>query len=185
MSSVEAMRASALATINDVAKAAKTGKTSVSRYLSGEQHLLSEDHKRRIELAIQQLDHWPSRMARSLEGGQTRLIGLILADVANPYSVEVIRGIEAACRQHGFTLLVCNTNSEVNQEQHYRQLLSSCRVKGIVVNAVGMREGALSPLQQSMLPMVLIDRKITDYACDVVGLNNHEAATTATEHLLQ
>lgn len=124
-------------------------------------------------------------MARSLKDAQTRLIGLILADVTNPYSVGVMRGIEVACCQHGFTLLVCNTNSEVNQEQHYLQLLSSYRVEGIVVNAVGMREGTLPPLQQPMLPMMLIDRNIPDFACDVVGLNNHEAATTATEHPLQ
>jgi LacI family transcriptional regulator, kdg operon repressor len=185
VSSVKAIRASGRATISDVAKTAKTGKTSVSRYLNGEQHLLSDDLKQRIEQAILQLDYRPSQMARSLKGGQTRLIGLIIADITNPYSVDVMRGIEAACRQHGFTLLVCNTNNEVNQEQHYLQLLSSYRVEGIVVNAVGMREEALSTLQQSMLPMVLIDRKIHDFACDVVGLNNHEAATTATEHLLQ
>ncbi|HEO9035391.1 TPA: LacI family DNA-binding transcriptional regulator [Serratia marcescens] len=185
MSTVKATRASGRATISDVASIAKTGKTSVSRYLNGEQHLLSDDLKQRIEQAIRQLDYRPSQMARSLKGGQTRLIGLILADITNPYSVDVMRGIEAACRQHGFTLLVCNTNNEVNQEQHYLQLLSSYRVEGIVVNAVGMREEALSTLQQSMLPMVLIDRKIPDFACDVVGLNNREAATVATEHLLQ
>lgn len=185
MSSVKASRAAGRATISDVAKAAKTGKTSVSRYLNGEQHLLSDDLKRRIQQAISQLDYRPSQMARSLKGGQTRLIGLIIADITNPYSVDVMRGIEAACRQHGFTLLVCNTNNEVNQEQHYLQLLSSYRVEGIVVNAVGMREDALSALHQSQLPMVLIDRKIPDFTCDVVGLNNHEAATRATEHLLQ
>ncbi|MFI8416024.1 LacI family DNA-binding transcriptional regulator [Serratia sp. NPDC078593] len=185
MSSVKAARASGRATISDVAKAAKTGKTSVSRYLNGEQHLLSDDLKHRIEHAIQQLDYRPSQMARSLKGGQTRLIGLIIADITNPYSVDVMRGVEAACRQHGFTLLVCNTNNELNQEQHYLQLLSSYRVEGIVVNAVGMREDALSTLQQSQLPMVLIDRKIPDFACDVVGLNNHEATILATEHLLQ
>ena len=78
---------------------------------------------------------------------------------------------------------MCNTNNEVNQEQHYLQLLSSYRVEGIVVNAVGMREEALSTLQQSMLPMVLIDRKIPDFACDVVGLNNREAATVASAWL--
>ncbi|WP_199063482.1 LacI family DNA-binding transcriptional regulator [Serratia sp. ASV30] len=185
MSSDKATRASGRATISDVAKHAQTGKTSVSRYLNGEQHLLSDALKQRIDMAIQQLDYRPSQMARSLKGGQTRLIGLIIADITNPYSVDVMRGIEAACRQHGFTLLVCNTNNEINQEQHYLQLLSSYRVEGIVVNAVGMREDALSMLQQSMLPMVLIDRKIPDFACDVVGLNNHEATATATEHLLQ
>ncbi|KAA8997435.1 LacI family DNA-binding transcriptional regulator [Affinibrenneria salicis] len=178
-------RAAGRATISDVARTARTGKTSVSRYLNGEQHLLSDALKQRIEQAIRQLDYRPSQMARSLKGGQTRLIGLIIADITNPYSVDVMRGIEAACRQHGLTLLVCNTNNEVNQEQHYLQLLSSYRVEGIVVNAVGMREEALSMLQQSQLPMVLIDRKIPDFACDMVGLNNHEAASQATSHLLQ
>ncbi|WNN44360.1 MULTISPECIES: LacI family DNA-binding transcriptional regulator [Winslowiella] len=177
-------RKAARATISDVANAANTGKTSVSRYLNGEQHALSADLKQRIETAIADLDYRPSQMARGLKRGRTRLIGLIIADITNPYSVDVLSGIEAACRAQGFTLLVCNTNNEVDQERHYLQLLSSYQVEGIVVNAVGMREEALNMLQQSLLPMVLIDRKIPDFACDVVGLNNAEAATAATEHLL-
>ena len=75
------------ATISDVAKAAKTGKTSVSRYLNGEQHLLSDDLKQRIEQAIQRLNYRPSQMARSLKGGQTRLIGMIIADITDRKSV--------------------------------------------------------------------------------------------------
>lgn len=172
------------ATISDVARSARTGKTSVSRYLNGEQHLLSADLKARIEQAIAELNYRPSQMARGLKRGRTRLIGLIIADITNPYSVDVMCGIEAACREHGFTLLMCNTNNEVDLEQHYLQLLSSYQVEGIVVNAVGMREEALSRLQQSLLPMVLIDRKIPDFACDVVGLNNAEATEIATQHLL-
>lgn len=172
-------------TISDVAKAAKTGKTSISRYLNGEKHLLSEALLARIENAIADLDYRPSLMARSLKRGRTRLIGLIIADITNPYSVDVLSGIEAACRDKGFTPLVCNTNNEVNQEQHYLDLLRSYQVEGIVVNAVGMREEGLNRLQQSALPMVLIDRKLPDFACDVVGLDNTQAATTATEHLIE
>lgn len=171
-------------TISDVANAAKTGKTSVSRYLNGEQHLLSPDLKSRIEQAIAELNYQPSQMARGLKRGRTRLIGLIIADITNPYSVDVMCGIEAACRARGFTLLMCNTNNELDLEQHYLQLLSSYQVEGVVVNAVGMHEAALSRLQQSLLPMVLIDRKIPDFACDVVGLNNPEAAEIATRHLV-
>ena len=173
------------ATISDVARVAKTGKTSVSRYLNGEQHALSPDLKQRIEQAIAALNYRPNQMARGLKRGRTRLIGLIIADITNPYSVDVLCGIEAACRAHGFTLLVCNTNNEIDQEQHYLQLFSSYQVEGIVVNAVGMREDALNRLQQSLLPMVLIDRKIPDFSCDVVGLNNAQAATDATEHLVK
>lgn len=171
------------ATISDVARAANTGKTSVSRYLNGEQNVLSADLKQRIEQAIAELDYRPSQMARSLKRGRTRLIGLIIADITNPYSIDVLSGIEAACRARGFTLLMCNTNNEIDLEQYYLQLLSSYQVEGIVVNAVGMHEAALSQLQQSLLPMVLIDRKIPDFVCDVVGLNNQEAAAMATQHL--
>ncbi|WP_428944633.1 LacI family DNA-binding transcriptional regulator [Pantoea sp. FN060301] len=178
-------RRASRATISDVAKAANTGKTSVSRFLNGEQHVLSASLKQRIETAIAELDYRPSQMARGLKRGRTRLIGLIIADITNPYSVEVMSGIEAACRARGFTLLMCNTNNEVDQEQHYLNLLSSYQVEGIVVNAVGMREEALSQLQQSLLPMVLIDRKIPDFSCDVVGLNNREAAIQVTQHLIE
>ncbi|MFU9137672.1 LacI family DNA-binding transcriptional regulator [Erwinia tasmaniensis] len=177
-------RKAARATISDVASAAKTGKTSVSRYLNGEQHALSPDLKQRIEAAIAELNYRPSQMARGLKRGRTRLIGLIIADITNPYSIDVMNGIEAACRAQGFTLLMCNTNNEVDQEQHYLNLLSSYQVEGIVVNAVGMREEALNHLQQSLLPMVLIDRKIPDFDCDVVGLDNAGAAAMATEHLI-
>ncbi|ALR78563.1 LacI family DNA-binding transcriptional regulator [[Enterobacter] lignolyticus] len=179
------MAIKARATISDVAKAAKAGKTSISRYLNGEKHLLSDAMLARIEKAIAELDYRPSLMAQGLKHGRTRLIGLIIADITNPYSVDVLSGIEAACREQGFTPLVCNTNNEVDQEQHYLDLLRSYQVEGIVVNAVGMHEEGLNRLQQSALPMVLIDRKIPDFACDVVGLDNAQAATTATEHLVE
>ncbi len=87
------------ATISDVAKAANTGKTSISRYLNGEKHLLSDALLARIEQAIADLDYRPSLMARGLKRGRTRLIGLIIADITNPYSVNVLSGIEAACRE--------------------------------------------------------------------------------------
>lgn len=123
------MAKAARATISDVAKAAKTGKTSISRYLNGEKHLLSDDLLGRIEKAIAELDYRPSLMARGLKHGRTRLIGLIIADITNPYSVNVLSGIEAACREKGFTLLVCNTNNELDQELHYLDLLRSYQVE--------------------------------------------------------
>ncbi len=61
------MAKAARATISDVAKAAKTGKTSISRYLNGEKHLLSDDLLGRIEKAIAELDYRPSLMARGLK----------------------------------------------------------------------------------------------------------------------
>lgn len=172
------------ATISDVAKAAKTGKTSVSRYLNGEQQLLSDNLKSRIAQAISDLNYSPSQMARSLKHGRTKLIGLLIADITNPYSIEVMGGIETACRDNGFTLLICNTNNELHLEQHYLQLLSSYQVEGIIVNAANMQETAFDCIQHTAIPLTLIDRKVKNYDYDVVGLDNQLGAITLTQHLL-
>ena len=124
------------ATISDVAARANTGKTSISRYLNGELQLLSEDLKRRIEQAIAELDYRPNQMARGLKRGQTRLIGLIVADITNPYSVEVIRGVESACLRLGFMVMVCNAANSTELEKRYLQLLNGYRVDGLIVNSV-------------------------------------------------
>lgn len=71
--------------ISDVAQLAKVGKTSVSRYLNGEHHLLSEKLKERIKNAIEVLDYTPNPLARSLKNKRSKLIGLLLADINNPY----------------------------------------------------------------------------------------------------
>ncbi|MBX4372737.1 LacI family DNA-binding transcriptional regulator, partial [Mycobacterium tuberculosis] len=71
------MAKAARATISDVAKAAKTGKTSISRYLNGEKHLLSDDLLSRIEKAIAELDYEPDPAARNLRTGTTLVIGLV------------------------------------------------------------------------------------------------------------
>lgn len=84
-------------------------------------------------------------MARGLKHGRTRLIGLIIADITNPYSVNVLSGIEAACRDKGFTPLVCNTNNEVDQELHYLDLLRSCSRRDYGQRRWNARRGAEPP----------------------------------------
>ncbi|WP_241608190.1 LacI family DNA-binding transcriptional regulator [Rosenbergiella australiborealis] len=172
------------ATISDVAKAANTGKTSVSRYLNGEHQLLSDDLKHRIKQAISDLNYSPSQMARSLKHGRTKLIGLLIADITNPYSIEVMGGVETACRDNGFTLLMCNTNNKPHLEQHYLQLLSSYQVEGIIVNAANMQESAFDCIQHTQIPLTLIDRKVSNYDYDVVGLDNFQGSVDITQHLI-
>lgn len=92
----------------------------------------------------------------------------------------MLSDIEAACRDKGFTPLVCNTNNEVDQKLHHLDLLRSYQIEGIVVNAVGMRVEGLHRLLQSALPMVQIGRKIPDFDCDMVGLDNTQATSSCS-----
>ncbi|WP_211473968.1 LacI family DNA-binding transcriptional regulator [Collimonas humicola] len=172
-------------TITDVAREAKVGKTSVSRYLNGEFDSLSDALRLRIQQAISTLGFRPNQMARGLKRGRTRMVGMVVADISNPYSVEVMRGVEAACQKQGFMLMVCNSDNQLELEKRYLDLLTNYRVEGLVINPIGLPEEDLASISNTGLPLVIIDRRAVRLQCDMVGLDNRQAATLAAQHLLQ
>lgn len=155
-------------TINQVAEAAGVSKASVSRYIGGDRQLLADATARRIERAIDQLDYRPNQMARGLKRGRTRLIGMLVADILNPYSVAVMHGVETACREHGYSLVVCNTDRDDEQERHHLAALQSYNVEGLIVNTLGHHPGELRALHRE-LPMVLVDRQLAELDTDLVA----------------
>lgn len=169
-------------TINQVAEAAGVSKASVSRYIGGDRQLLADATARRIERAIDQLDYRPNQMARGLKRGRTRLIGMLVADILNPYSVAVMHGVETACREHGYSLVVCNTDRDDEQERHHLAALQSYNVEGLIVNTLGHHPGELRALHRE-LPMVLVDRQLAELDTDLVGLDNADAVEQALDHL--
>lgn len=170
-------------TLVEVARAAGTSKTSVSRYFGGERERLSRELQGRIAASARQLDYRPNQIARGLKGGRSRLIGMLVADIRNPYSVAVMHGVEQACREYGFTLLVANTANDVAQQRAHLALLASYRVEGIVLNAAGSPDRELQTLVDQGTPLVLIDRELGDVPADVVGLDDARAIDQALDHL--
>ncbi|HHX4058960.1 TPA: LacI family DNA-binding transcriptional regulator [Burkholderia contaminans] len=173
------------ATISDVAREAGTGKTSVSRYLNGETHVLSTDLRQRIEAAIARLNYRPNQMARGLKRGRNRLLGMLAADLTNPYTVEVLQGVEAACHALGYMPLICHAANEVEMERRFLQLLTTYRVEGLIVNALGADEDVLRPLRGAGIPAVLVDRTVEGFEADLIGLDNADAIETALAHLVE
>jgi LacI family transcriptional regulator, kdg operon repressor len=173
------------ATITDVAREAGTGKTSISRYLNGEMSVMSPELRARIEAAIARLNYQPNQMARGLKRGRNRLIGMLLADLTNPYTVEVLQGVEAACHALGLMPLICHAANEVEMERRYLQLLTTYRVEGVIVNALGVSEETLRPVGGSGIPAVMVDRQVEGLTADMVGLDNGAAAELGVRHLLE
>ncbi|MBZ9559232.1 MULTISPECIES: LacI family DNA-binding transcriptional regulator [unclassified Modicisalibacter] len=178
------MPATSRSTILEVARDAGVSKTSVSRYLGGERHRLSATLQRRIAASITRLGYRPNQMARGLKGGRSRLLGMVVADIRNPFTVDVLHGVEQACREQGFSLLVCNTDNDPAQEREHLALLAAYRVEGLVVNAAGRPSAELRTLAGQGTPVVLLDRTLADFEADVVGLDNGRAVDTALDHLL-
>ncbi|MGR2740628.1 LacI family DNA-binding transcriptional regulator [Billgrantia sp. Q4P2] len=173
------------ATILEVAFAAGASKTSVSRYFSGERERLSPALQRRISEAAHKLGYRPNQIARGLKGGRSRLLGMLVADIRNPYSVAVMHGVEQACRERGFSLLVANTDNDPAQERSHLALLASYRVEGLVINAAGSPAHELQELAGQGLPLVLLDRWLEELEADRVGLDNALAIDMAIDHLRQ
>ncbi|MBG7618968.1 LacI family DNA-binding transcriptional regulator [Herbaspirillum sp. AP02] len=171
-------------TIAEVAQEAGVSKTSVSRYLGGEFDALSVRLRDQIGKTIARLGYQPSQMARGLKGGRTRLIGMLVADILNPYSVAVLHGAEAACQKHGYTLMLCNTGNDEAREKQSLAALHSYSVEGLLFNTQGRNVTPLRELGQAAFPVVLLDRHVEGCDFDLVGLDNVKAAQLGTRHLL-
>ncbi|KTB61949.1 LacI family DNA-binding transcriptional regulator [Pseudomonas fluorescens] len=171
-------------TMLDVAERAGVSKASVSRFIGDDRALLSDAIALRIEQAISELGYRPNQMARGLKRGRTRLIGMLVADIRNPYSIAVMHGVETACRQHGYSLVVCNTDRDDEQERQHLAALRSYNIEGLIVNTLGHHLDQLLELQREM-PLVLVDRKVEPLHSDMVGLDNPAAVRVAVQHLAQ
>ena len=170
-------------TIIEVARLAGASKTSVSRYFGEERDRLSPALQARIAHAAGALGYQPNQMARGLKGGRSKLIGMLVADIRNPFSVAITHGVEQACRQYGYSLVVCNTDNDPAQERQHLDLLAAYQVEGLVVNASGNPQHQLHTFISLGTPIVLLDREVDQVEAEVVGLDNHLTIEMALEHL--
>jgi LacI family kdg operon repressor len=98
--------------------------------------------------------------------------------------VEVLQGVEAACHALGYMPLICHAANEIDMERRYLQLLTTYRVEGVIVNALGVKEELLQTFSRGGVPVVLVDRSIEGLVTDMVGLDNPAAVALATRHLV-
>ena len=174
----------AKATIADVAEAAGVSKATVSRFLNHRERLLSPDIAARVETAIAALAYTPSPMAQALSRGRSRLIGLIVADISNPYSVAVLRGAEQACQEAGYLVMLFNLANDVDREREAIDALAGYQVDGFILNTLGRGAGLVDADALHGKPAVLVDRRHAGMHTDFVSLDNRAAMRAACEHLV-
>jgi LacI family kdg operon repressor len=175
----------ARATIADVAREAGVSKATVSRFLNHRDTLLTRDIATRVEVAIAALAYSPSPMAQALKRGRSRLIGLVVADVTNPFSVAVLRGAEKACQEAGYLLMLFNLGNDSRRESEAIEALTAYQVDGFILNTLGRDAGAAADAARHGKPVVLVDRRHQDMQADFVSLDNAGAVRLGTRHLVQ
>ncbi len=177
--------APARSTINDVARIAGVSKATVSRFLNERSDLLTPDISARVAAAVSALGYRPSVAAQSLKRGRSRLVGLVVADVRNPYSVAVLHGAEQAFREAGYMVLLFNAGNDGGREREAIETLADYQVEGFIVHAPRGDATTLDAAARRGRPVVLVDRRLGDGApFDWVGLDNHGAVRQGMAHLL-
>ena len=146
--------------------------------------LLTPDIASRAEVAIAALGDSPSPMAQALKRGRSRLIGLVVADVTNPFSFAVLRGAEKACQEAGYLLMLFNLGNDSRCEGKAIEALTAYQVEGFILNTLGGDAGAAADAARHGKPVVLVDRRHHDMQADFVSLDNAGAVQMALRHLL-
>jgi LacI family kdg operon repressor len=175
----------ARATIADVARRAGVSKATVSRFLNHRDKLLTKDIATRVEVAIAALAYSPSPMAQALKRGRSRLIGLVVADVTNPFSVAVLRGAEKACQDAGYLLMLFNLGNDSQRESEAIEALTAYQVDGFILNTLGRDGKAAAEAALHGKPVVLVDRRHPGMQADFVSLDNAGAVRLGASHLVE
>ena len=179
------MKPTGRATIADVAEAAGVSKATVSRFFNHRERLLSPDIAARVEVAIAKLGYSPSPMAQALSHGRSRLVGLIVADITNPYSVAVLRGAEKACQDAGYLVMLFNLGNESEREREAIDALAGYQVDGFILNTLGRGSNVVDAVTLHGKPAVLVDRRHAGMHTDFVSLDNDAAMAATCGHLVE
>lgn len=172
-------------TINDVARKAKVSKTTISRYLNKQFSNMSEETRQRISVAIEELGYQPNIVARGLKRKRIQTIGVLVANILNPYSTEIVRGIEDVCKSWNFNMIVCNADDDPRKQQEYLEMLHAKHIDGFIIQPAEGNADGLMALYRNSVPLVLIDRRLPELKVDTVTVNNRLSSKRAIEYLIK
>jgi LacI family transcriptional regulator len=124
--------------ITDVAKRANVSITTVSRVMSGSSHPVNEETRARVIKAAKELNYSPSALAKAMVTRDTRIVGVIIGDAIDPYFAAIVRGVEDVAREHGYLVIVCNSDRVPEIETKYLSTLHDYRVDGVIFAGGGL-----------------------------------------------
>ncbi len=166
-------------TINQIAQIAGTSKTTVSFYLNGHTDRMSRETLERIKQAISETGYEPSPLARSMNAKQTFLIGVVVGDIANHFSNQIVKGIDSVANAAGYRLLISSSNFDRDNEHALIDRLLAVGVDGFIVQPTARFREVADALSNSGKHLVFFDSKYYDYTASWVKTDNYEATRDA------
>jgi LacI family fructose operon transcriptional repressor len=170
-------------TNKDVASRAGVSIATVSRVVNGLPNVRPE-LRRRVLRVVKRLNYQPSRAAQRLRAKRSRVIGLVISDIQNPFFTSVVRGAEDAAYERGYSLVLCDSDEDPEKERLYVDVMRAEGVAGVILATTSEALSHIRNLLAHNIPIVAIDRRIKDRRVDSVLVANAKGAFLAVEHLL-
>lgn len=171
-----------MATIREVSRLAGVSPSTVSRVINGTANVEKEKRDRVLE-AIGKTCYQPNELARALYKKSSKIIGLIVPNIENPFFSELARTIEEAAFNYGFRLLLCNSNNDTGKEQININMLDQMKADGIILITNSGETGKM--IAGCNLPVVIVDRHVPDTGeIAFIESDNYNGGRLATQCLI-
>lgn len=171
-------------TIIDVAAEANVSYGTVSRVINHDVHVKQETRDRVLQTMVR-LGYVANRQARSLAGGRTNNIGVLIPDLGTGYIGEIIRGIDAELGLSDLDLILYTTQRTASKEANYVANLATGMVDGLILVLPRSPADFIGILTKQNFPFILIDHQGIGPDCPAVGAANWQGGFTATEYLIK
>lgn len=173
-----------MATIRDVAKMAGVSISTVSLAFNAEGRVSPATHQR-IWTAAKAVGYVPNPLAQSLKSGRSRLIGMVVGDISNPFFGRLLKGVERSALDRNHLVIVSDSGADPDQELAILDHLSDQRVAGLILSPHGKAPEYAARIGQLAMPFVLVDQKVPGVESDFVGSDNVLASAMLTEHMIR
>ncbi|MFD8567296.1 LacI family DNA-binding transcriptional regulator [Streptomyces sp. NPDC057694] len=169
--------------IKDVARVAGVSVGTVSNVINRPE-TVAEETRARVLSAIDRLGYVRSESARQLRAGRSRIMGLLVLDMGNPFFVDVARGAERAAREAGLGVMVCNSAQSPTEEAEYLSLFAEQRVRGVLLTPAEATGRTVEQFRRHDIPFVLVDRVAEGATECSVSVDDVNGGALAVRHLV-
>ncbi|MCL4386427.1 MAG: LacI family transcriptional regulator [Actinobacteria bacterium] len=170
--------------IKDVSTKAGVSTATVSRYINNN-GFISKELRQKIDNAIKELGYYPNMVAKSLSKGYTKVIGIIIPDITNPFFPELVRGAFDFLIKKNYHLHLCNSDNDPKKEELFLRDFKAMWVDGVIIAPSDSENRDLGIFNEITFPKVIVDREVLGVDADLIIINNKKGAYDAVSYLIQ
>lgn len=172
--------------LKDIAKEVGVSIALVSYVINNKEKeaRVGADVANKIREAVKKLNYQTNQVAKSLKVGKSQILGLIVADISNPFFANIARTIEDEAKKHNYTVIFGSSDEDDDKSWNLIEVLLRQQVDGIIIAPTINSENQIRHLEEQHIPYVLIDRYFPSINSNYVVTDNYQAAYHAVKHLL-